>query len=78
MKTVRLFDYPQLRYLCWHRQTDMELTEEQAWSIYRRHWRHLNKSHLTDEEAAFIARLEEENFREKSRHLPNSPFSSEP
>ncbi|NVO25588.1 hypothetical protein [Donghicola mangrovi] len=57
MKKIRLFDYPELRRLCWHRQTDMELTEEQAHKIYTRNWRHLNQQRLTEDEAAFIARL---------------------
>ena len=53
---VRLADYPQLRQLAWHRQGET-LTETEAFALYERNWRHIDRSTLEPAEREFIARL---------------------
>jgi len=53
---VRLADYPQLERLAWHRQGDT-LTEEEAFALYERNWRHVDQPNLEPAEREFIARL---------------------
>ncbi len=53
---VRLADYPQLKRLAWHRQGET-LTEEEAFALYERNWRHIDRSNLEPAERDFIARL---------------------
>lgn len=53
---VRLADYPQLQQLAWHRQ-GATLTEEEAFALYERNWRHIDRSALEPAERDLIARL---------------------
>jgi transcriptional regulator with XRE-family HTH domain len=53
---VRLADYPQLEHLAWHRQGET-LTEKEAFALYERNWRHIDRSSLGPAERDFIARL---------------------
>ena len=53
---VRLADYQQLRQLAWHRQAET-LTEQEAFALYERNWRHIDQSSLDHSERDFIARL---------------------
>jgi transcriptional regulator with XRE-family HTH domain len=55
---VRLADYPQLERLAWHRQ-GKTLTEKEAFALYERNWRHVDRSSLESAERDFIARLVE-------------------
>lgn len=54
--TVPLADYPQLQRLAWHRRGEA-LTEEEAFALYERNWRHLDRPSLGAAERDFIARL---------------------
>lgn len=53
---VRLADYPQLKQLAWHRQGET-LTEKEAFALYERNWRHIDRPNLDLAERDFIARL---------------------
>ncbi|MEZ5657105.1 MAG: helix-turn-helix transcriptional regulator [Burkholderiaceae bacterium] len=53
---VRLADYPQLEQIAWHRQAG-SLTEGEAFALYERNWRHIDRSSLEPAEREFIARL---------------------
>jgi transcriptional regulator with XRE-family HTH domain len=53
---VRLADYPQLKRLAWHRKGET-LTEKEAFALYERNWRHVDRSNLEPTERDFIARL---------------------
>lgn len=55
---IRIDDYPQLKRLCWFRRTDVEISEEEAFSIYLRNYRHLNLQDVTPDEKEFMKRLE--------------------
>ena len=53
---VRLADYPQLKRLAWHRQGEA-VTEKEAFALYERNWRHVDRPNLEPAEREFIARL---------------------
>jgi transcriptional regulator with XRE-family HTH domain len=55
---VRLAEYPQLERLAWHRQ-GKTLTEKEAFALYERNWRHVDRPSLEPAERDFIARLVE-------------------
>ncbi|MEZ5661097.1 MAG: helix-turn-helix domain-containing protein [Burkholderiaceae bacterium] len=53
---VRLADYPQLEQVAWHRH-GQTLTQQEAFALYERNWRHVDQSKLTPAERDFIAHL---------------------
>lgn len=55
---VRLDDYPQLARLAWHRYGST-VTEDEAFALYERHWRHVDQDGLSPAEQALITRLTE-------------------
>lgn len=52
-------DYPELRLICWHRPSDQPMDEEEAFAIYERNWRYVDKELLSDAETALIERLKD-------------------
>lgn len=53
---VRLADYPQLADLAWNR-IDEFITCKEAFQLYERNWRLIDRNTLEDRERALIARL---------------------
>lgn len=49
--------YPQLRALCWNRAENVVLQSDEAFALYERNWRFVDKEALTDEEKALLAQL---------------------
>jgi hypothetical protein len=56
---VRLADYPQLRDLAWNRSGEL-IPAKEAFQLYERNWRLLDRSALDDRERDLIARLKAE------------------
>lgn len=55
---VRLADYPQLRQLAWHLAPEVqELTPEEAFALYERHWRHVDAQALDEAERQLLREL---------------------
>ena len=54
---IKIDRYPQLRFLCWFRDTSGTISEPEALSLYERQWRHVDTSKLDDDERALIDRL---------------------
>jgi transcriptional regulator with XRE-family HTH domain len=53
-KTLRLADYPQLKKLAWQLQGVDELSPRDALALYERNWRHVDRTALSDAEAALV------------------------
>jgi len=53
---IALDDYDNLRALCWNRTTRY-LGPEEAFRLYERNWRHVDRKNMTDAERTLIARL---------------------
>ena len=51
-------DYANLKSLCWNR-AERYLAAEEAFHLYERNWRHVDRKNMSDAEAALIARLKE-------------------
>lgn len=54
---IALSKYPQLKTLSWQLKPSAELTQQEAWGIYSRNWRHLDASALNTSEEALIRHL---------------------
>lgn len=54
--TLVIDNYPQLALLAWNRVV-REITGEEAFALYERNWRFVDKGYLTNNEAALIDRL---------------------
>lgn len=54
--TLVIDNYPQLALLAWNRVV-REITGEEAFALYERNWRFVDKGCLTNNEAALIDRL---------------------
>jgi len=55
-QTIRVADYPQLKRIAWQ-LADTELTPKEAFALYERNWRHVDKKALDDQELDLIRRL---------------------
>jgi len=53
-------DFPELAMLAWNRDPTRPIAPEEALALYERNWRHVDKEHLTPEEARLIHDLAEE------------------
>jgi len=53
---IAVDDYANLEALCWNRR-ERFLGAEDAFRLYERNWRHVNRSDMTQAERALIARL---------------------
>lgn len=56
--TIELASYPQLQQLAWHVQAATTLTPSEAWHIYERNARHLDKTALQPHEQQLLAALQ--------------------
>jgi len=54
---IRLRDYPQLKQLAWQVHGVETLSPTEAWDIYQRNWRHMDKQALTVQERQLIEAL---------------------
>ena len=52
--TIRISDYPQLKFISWFRKADDFIEENEALTIYERNWQYIDVSQLAREEQAFI------------------------
>lgn len=52
---VRVGDFPELTYLCWHLDREATLSEAEALQIYERNWRHVGE--LGADERRFVQHL---------------------
>ncbi|HVY04546.1 MAG TPA: helix-turn-helix transcriptional regulator [Burkholderiales bacterium] len=59
-KKIRLRDYPQLKQLAWQLHGVDEMTPTDALDLYERNWRHVDRTALSDAEAALIDALSRE------------------
>lgn len=55
---ITLRDYPGLQSLGWQLSPTTVVAPYEAWSIYARNWRHLNRENLAEHEARFLEALE--------------------
>lgn len=53
---IAVDDYDNLKTLCWNRRARF-LGAEEAFRLYERNWRHVDRAILTEAERALIARL---------------------
>ena len=53
---IAVDDYDNLRTLCWNRRAHY-LGAEEAFRLYERNWRHVDRVNMTEAERALIARL---------------------
>jgi transcriptional regulator with XRE-family HTH domain len=54
---VSITDYPQLKKLAWQITDSTELNLEQAFNLYERNWKYVDKQQLTEVERQFILQL---------------------
>ncbi len=54
--TIRIADHPQLKRIAWQ-LADTELTAKEAYALYQRNWRHIDKKALDDRERDLVRRL---------------------
>jgi len=55
--TISLADYPQLGLLAWDRAGTNTISEQDAFALYEREWRHVDKTMLMEKECQLIERL---------------------
>lgn len=55
---IAVDDYANLKALCWNRQPRY-LGAEEAFRLYERNWRHVERTNMSEAERALIARLAE-------------------
>jgi hypothetical protein len=58
-KAVVPAEFPELAMLAWNRNPERPIPGEEALALYERNWRHVDKAHLTPEEAELIHELVE-------------------
>lgn len=59
-RTIVPADFPELAMLAWNRDPTRPIPPEEALALYERNWRHVDKKHLTPEEARLVRDLVEE------------------
>ena len=59
-KKIRLRDFPQLKKLAWQLHSVDEISPPEALDLYERNWRHLDRTAVSDNEAALIDALSRE------------------
>ena len=50
-------DYPELAFLCWFRVLSVPLAPQEAWSLYRAGWRHVDAEAMTPRERELVQAL---------------------
>lgn len=51
---IEIDNYPQLRALCWNRADGTVLSGKEAFHLYERHWRFIDRSALSEREQRLI------------------------
>jgi transcriptional regulator with XRE-family HTH domain len=55
---IRIDDYPQLRQIAWHLASGTgDLAPEEAFALYERNWRHIDRDAMSARERALVKRL---------------------
>ncbi len=54
---VHIDKYPQLRTLCWNRDQNSWLEDDEVFALYERNWRFVDVEALTTDEKALLAEL---------------------
>jgi transcriptional regulator with XRE-family HTH domain len=54
---VRIADYPMLREIAWSTDPSASLTPAEAFAIYERNWRHLDRDAMEPKERSLVDRL---------------------
>jgi len=54
---LQIDDYPQLKLIAWNRSGSETIAEEDAFALYERNWRFVDRDALTQKEKVLIARL---------------------
>lgn len=55
-RTIRTTDYPQLKRIAWQ-LADTELTPKEAFALYERNWRHVDRKAMDEAERDLVRRL---------------------
>lgn len=56
-KKIRLADYPRLREIAWSTDPTASITPAEAFALYERNWRHLDRDAMDQKEQDLVARL---------------------
>jgi transcriptional regulator with XRE-family HTH domain len=56
-RKIRLADYPRLREIAWSTDPAASITPAEAFALYERNWRHLDREGMEPKEQALVARL---------------------
>ncbi|MFT3818617.1 MAG: helix-turn-helix domain-containing protein [Rubrivivax sp.] len=56
-RRIRLADYPLLREIAWSTDPAASLTPAEAFALYERNWRHLDRDAMSRKERDLVARL---------------------
>lgn len=54
---IRLADYPLLREVAWSTDHEAELTPSEAFALYERNWRHIDREAMSPRERHLVERL---------------------
>ncbi len=54
---IRLADYPMLREVAWSTDQEVELTPHEAFALYERNWRHIDREAMSRRERDLVERL---------------------
>jgi len=54
---IRVEDFPELHRIMWHLPGVNEITRHEAFDIYERNWKHVDKNAMTDKECQLVAEL---------------------
>jgi hypothetical protein len=52
-------EYPELKLLAWNRDPGRAIPPQEAFALYERNWRFVDREHLTEQEAQLIRDLAE-------------------
>ena len=56
-QSIRLADYPMLREVAWSTDHEAELTPREAFALYERNWRHIDREAMSRHERDLVQRL---------------------
>lgn len=54
---IRVADYPMLREVAWSTHDEAELTPGEAFAMYERNWRHIDREAMSRRERELVERL---------------------
>jgi len=50
-------EFPELRFICWHKSPELPMEEREAFNLYERNWRYIDVDTMSSKEKALIKRL---------------------